>query len=143
MPFFSHRVPVQADMDRLWSLLVDKIRHPEKYVPGVEQVRILKELGPLSVERLMHVRSPAGLKPIHELIVADTSTRSVLFKLLDDPVYSGWVLNVVYEESGRLELEYALYWSVREGVQPAAAPDLKAAIEGAVEHTRALAENRG
>ena len=53
MAFYTHRVPVRTSIETLWALLVDKIRHPDRYIDGVEQVEILHESGPLAVERRM------------------------------------------------------------------------------------------
>lgn len=142
MAFHTHRVAVRSSMETLWALLVDKIRHPERYVPGVERVEVLRDLGPHAIERRMHLRVGGHLKPVHELVCADALTHSVLYKLVDDPAYTGWVLNLVHEEAGRLELEYTMHWTSRPGLADVPDVDWQAAIAGAVEHTRQIAEGR-
>ena len=47
--------------------LLEKIRRPDKYVPGVTSVEVVKELGGNAIERKMWV----GGKEIHEIIGAD------------------------------------------------------------------------
>lgn len=140
MPFHTHRTIVMASSDRIWELLVDKIRHPDRYVPGVEQVRILQTFGPLSIEREMLVRAAGRAKLVRELIAADPVSKTVLFKLVDDAVFTGWVLNTVYEDRPHPALEYSLHWQPRPGAVDDSGTDWQAAIQGAVEHTKALAE---
>ncbi len=36
-------LPVSAPLEVLWKLLVDKIEHPQVYVPGVSEVKILEK----------------------------------------------------------------------------------------------------
>lgn len=134
MPFAAHRVAVRAPVETLWALLVEKIRAPQRFVPGVESVEIVRDLGPLAVER----RMLAGGAVIHEQIVGDEATLSVFFKLIDDPRHSGFVLNVIYP--GEVpELEFVMHWAPRAGT-PEDATDWQAAIVKAVEQSKALAE---
>ena len=141
MAFYTHRVPVRTSLDTLWALLVDKIRNPDRYIAGVEQVEILEDVGPLAIERRMHVRSSSRVTSVRERIVADESTHTVLFKLQGDPVFTGWVVNMIHEVEGGLELEYTMHWTPRPGaVLPER--DWQDAITRAVEHTREMAEGR-
>lgn len=134
MPFVAHRVPVQAPVDRLWALMVEKIRAPQRFVPGVETVEVVREFGPLSIERRMQ----AGGTLVHELITADPTTLSVMFKLVGDQRYRGFVLNLIYPGDVP-ELEYVMHWHPRAGAAPDPT-DWQAAIVGAVEQAKALAE---
>src|SRR5690349_4979284 len=104
MAFYTHRVPVRTSLETLWALLVDKIRNPDRYIAGVEKVEILEDVGPLAIERRMHLRSASSrVTAVRERIVADEATHTVVFKLLDDPVFTGWVVNVIHEEGEQLE----------------------------------------
>ncbi|MCE3273536.1 AtaL-like protein [Ramlibacter sp.] len=141
MAFYTHRVPVRTSIETLWALLVDKIRHPDRYIDGVEEVEILQESGPLAIERRMHVRSSSHVTAVREQIVADEATHTVLFKLQGDPVFTGWVLNVIHEDGEHLELEYTMHWTPRPGAQ-VPERDWQGAITRAVEHTREMAEGR-
>ena len=141
MAFHTHRVPVRTSLETLWALLVDKMRHPDRYLAGVEQVEILHEDGPLAIERRMHVRSSGGVAVVRERIVADEATRSVLFKLHGDPLFTGWVVNMIHEVDGGLELEYTMHWTPRAGAQ-VPERDWQDANTRAVEHTREMAEGR-
>jgi hypothetical protein len=141
MAFYTHRVPVRTSIETLWALLVDKIRHPDRYIEGVEQVEILEDASPLAIERRMQVRSSHGATSVRERIVADEATHTVFFKLQGDPVFTGWVVNVIHEEGDQLELEYTMHWTPRPGVR-VPERDWQGAITRAVEHTREMAEGR-
>jgi Domain of unknown function (DUF1857) len=130
-------VRVNAPKAVLWEKLLDKIRRPDKYVPGVSNVEIVEERGDLSVERKMQ----QGARVVHEYITADPFTLTVTFKTApDDPSYRGFVTNTVFEEDGQVYLDYTLNWM---GKTPEA-KDMQAAAEeaivGAVMHTKELAE---
>lgn len=137
MPLASHKVEVNAPIETLWKLLIDKIDHPDRYVPGVEKVEIMQRFEGHNIERLMHTSSG---KAVHEIIVANEQTRSVLFKLTDDPIYTGFVLNTVFEEDGKIWLDFTLHWTAKSGQEPEGGPDWQQTIQGAVEHTKKLAE---
>jgi hypothetical protein len=141
MAFYTHRVPVRTSLETLWALLLDKIRRPDRYIDGVEKVEILEDGGPTAIERRMHVRSSSRVTAVRERIVADESTHTVVFKLQGDPVFTGWVINVIHEEQGQLELEYSMHWTPRPGAQ-VPERDWQDAITRAVEHTREMAEGR-
>lgn len=141
MAFYTHRVPVRTSLETLWALLVDKIRRPDRYIAGVEKVEILEDVGPLAIERRMHVRSSSRLSAVRERIVADEATHTVVFKLVGDPVFTGWVVNVIHEDGEQLELEYTMHWTPRPGAE-VPPRDWQDAITRAAEHTREMAEGR-
>jgi hypothetical protein len=141
MAFYTHRVPVRTSLETLWALLLDKIRRPDRYIDGVEKVEVLEDGGPMAIERRMYVRSSSRVTAVRERIVADESTHTVVFKLQGDPVFTGWVVNVIHEEEGQLELEYSMHWTPRPGAQ-VPERDWQDAITRAVEHTREMAEGR-
>lgn len=140
MPFVSYKTRIDAPADRLWSMMVEKMRHPDRYVPGVVSVRVVSEFGPGSIEREMLVQSDQGEKIVREMISADEATKTVIFKLKDDPVFSGYVVNVVLEEDGVVELDYTMHWTMKSGDPEPDGPDFAAAVRSAVLHAKAMAE---
>lgn len=141
MPFTSFKTRVDCSAEKLWTLLVEKIRRPDKYVPGVTSVKVIKEFGPTSIEREMVAKDGQGEKTVREIITADEVTMSVMFKLKDDPVYTGYVLNTIFSEDGVVELDYTLHWTLKEGREEAVGPNMTDAIKNAVLHTKKLAES--
>ncbi|MEM9761415.1 MAG: AtaL-like protein [Pseudomonadota bacterium] len=142
MPFVAYKTAVDAPADRLWSMMVEKIRRPDRYVPGVVSVRVVSEFGPASIEREMVVEASEGRKTVRELISADETTRTVIFKLKDDPVFTGYVVNMLFEENGMVQLDYTMHWTTKSGQPEPDGPDFAAAIEGAVRQAKRMAEDR-
>jgi len=110
--FISYKAKVNASVPTVWKVLLDKIRRPDKYVPGVVKVEILKELGPNAIERRMET---ATGQVIAETISADALTKTVLFKHHNDPKLSGMVTNVVYEENDGKDVfvEFVMSWTAK------------------------------
>lgn len=142
----SYRMTVDCPPDILWGLMIDKVRHPDRYVPDVTEVAVLRELGGDAIERLMVSRHGDFEQVAHEIIGVDETTRTIVFKLVDDPANSGTITNILYVEDGRTELEYTLQWTPRPGAQATAtatgAPDAFAVVKAAVEMMKSVAEAR-
>ncbi|WP_281300246.1 MULTISPECIES: AtaL-like protein [unclassified Iodidimonas] len=140
MPFTNFKTDVHASADLLWDMMVEKIRRPDKFVPGVVSVEILQEFSDLSVERRMTVKDGNNSKIIREIITADPVTRTVIFKLKDDQAYTGYVLNMVFDEDGKVELDYTMHWTPKNPDTQINEPNWESAIHNAVLHAKKLAE---
>lgn len=142
MPLATYKTTVRAPVALLWDMMKDKIERPDKYVPGVTAVEIVNRLGDRTVERVMHVSAARQDNRVHEIISYDDATMTVVFKLKDDPLYTGIVTNTVFEEDGRVELAYVLYWTPKDPRTLPPEIDLAEVIKAAVLHAKALAEAR-
>ena len=81
-------------------------------------------------------------RKLEQRITNDPARGEVLFTLIDHPVYRGQVVNRVKATAEGAVLEYALDWVPINGQEPPGGPDMAVAIQGAVLHTKALAEER-
>lgn len=140
MPFTSFKTEVDASAERLWEMMVEKMRRPDKYVPGVVSVDVVQEFSDLAIERRMTAKEGGAEKTIHEIITADPETMTVIFKLKDDPVYTGYVINMIFDEDGKVELDYTMHWTPKDASAVTNEPDWARAIQGAVLHAKKLAE---
>ena len=144
MPLVAHRVPVNAPAERVWSLMLDKVEHPERYVPGVVSSEILDRPEPNVVLRSMNLETPQGTKVIRELISWSAATRTTFFQLRGDPVHRGFVVNTIFETDDGCVLDYTMHWTPLEGVTPEEIePDWQTRITAAVEHAKEQAEAEG
>ena len=139
MPLTSFRTEVAAPVALLWQMLLEKIERPDLYVPGVERVEIKRRLGPGCVERLMHL---GGDRAVHEIITADEATHTVIFKLLDNPRYRGFVTNTIFADGGQVILDYTMNWAPRAAADEVPEANWSATLRGAVLHMKAMAEER-
>lgn len=138
MPLVNHREKVNASAEKLWAMMQEKMRHPDKYVPGIVHVEILNDYNEFNIERSM--KTVHG-KVIRELISADKFTKTVIFKSFHDTMYSGFVSNTIFEEEDGVYLDYTLNWTLKPG-QHDPQPDSFWAetIKKAVLHAKMLAE---
>jgi hypothetical protein len=140
MPLVNHREKVNASAEKLWGMMLEKIRRPDKYVPGIVRVELLNDYNEFSVERRMET---AHGKLIREIIFADTVTKTVIFKYVQDPMYSGFVTNTIFEEEDGVYLDYTLNWSLKSGQQDPQPESFWAeTIKKAVLHAKAMAESQ-
>jgi hypothetical protein len=134
--FTRHIVEIDAPAHVVWDKLVDKIRRPDKYVPGVTNVEIVDDINELCVERKMSL----GEKIVHEHITADPLTKTVVFKMLSNPTFRGFVINTLYEDDGKVYLDYTMNWHAKDAPGPDSQAEMEQAIRNAVEHTKQIAE---
>eukprot|EP00658_Telonema_sp_P-2_P035603 TRINITY_DN25859_c0_g1_i4.p1 TRINITY_DN25859_c0_g1~~TRINITY_DN25859_c0_g1_i4.p1 ORF type:complete len:162 (+),score=22.07 TRINITY_DN25859_c0_g1_i4:197-682(+) len=140
----SHRVTINATPTTVFEHLLLKIRHPDRFVPGVTHVEIIQEFGEHSIERKMTL--PNG-KIAHEVIGAERSTLSVMFRLCPGCAFSGYVSNVVlppHDNATSCDVDFTLNWVASEGVPDADFEATKMAMAGAivnaVEQTKVVVE---
>ncbi|MEO0460635.1 MAG: DUF1857 domain-containing protein [Myxococcota bacterium] len=107
---------------------------------GVVEVRVVQEFGPDSIEREMIVKDGDTTKTVHELITADPATKTVIFKLKNDPDYTGYVINMVFDEGGIVELDYTMHWTQKDPSKSLREPDWSKAIKSAVLHAKGMVE---
>jgi len=135
--FVHYVVKVDAPPKVLWEKLVQKIRRPDLFVPGVTNVEVVKEFSELSIERKMTV---GGEKVVHELITADPLTQQVVFKTVTDSTFRGVVTNTMFEEGEDLYLDYTMNWMYLTGDGPDKRAEMQELIKNAVVHTKEVAE---
>ena len=140
MALVGYRTQVNAPFDVLWKHLLEKVETPEKFIPAVTRSEILGRLGENTVDRLMYLDDGTGEKPTREIITSDIHTRCIVFKMTDNPVWSGFVTNTVMDEGGQLELDITMHWQAKEEGHPAENAPWAEIVKDAVLQTKELAE---
>ena len=140
MALVSYRTRVNAPIDVLWTHLLEKVETPEKFIPAVTRSEILGRPGPNTVDRLMFLDDGTGEKPTREIITSDVHTRSIVFKMFDNPVWSGFVTNTVLDDRDGLELDITMHWQAKETGHPAENAPWAEIVKDAVLQTKELAE---
>ena len=74
----THTAKVNAPASVMWKLLVEKVRKPHKFIPGLEEknVEVIQDIAPLCIERRMTFENDV----IHEIITADEATQTVRWR---------------------------------------------------------------
>lgn len=126
-------IDVQAPVDKIWSILIDKIRNPHNYVPNVTEVEILSD-DETEVRRRMKVR---GIE-LNEKILIDPDHQTVTFVLVDHPDFYGEIRNIISGPDDAPFLTFSGGWTCHDG---SPGPDLQTAFQDAVLKTKVMAEN--
>ncbi|CAF0961257.1 unnamed protein product [Adineta steineri] len=83
MPQYKYKVFVNARFNVVWQKLLDKIKHPDKYVEGIREVEILED-SPDHIIRVIRFNTEHW-QDLKELIVADESSIREVEILEDSP----------------------------------------------------------
>ena len=141
MPKARFSVQIDAEVETIWDLLMDRISNPGRYVPDVEQSEIL-ERDEWSVLRRMTVAGNVLTERIH----ADPEELEFEFELVDHPMFFGSVINHITPPDegvvdGRPVLTFELDWQPLDEGTPDAG-NMEPAIRSAVLQLKEEAERR-
>ncbi len=110
---------VNVSLKELWETLMDQIQHPERYLPGVSQSKILKNKG---TEIIRSIKTAVG--EIVEQILIDFKNLQISFKYLKHPSLKGTLISKITppsQKGGLVMLTYAMDYeskvNVKEGIE--------------------------
>lgn len=86
--------PVHARLETVWNILLDKAEHPDRFIPGVEQVSISDRFEGGFIRQM----KTQGME-ITERIIIDAEGGEIRFELLEHPLFSGFIVNRVVPTS--------------------------------------------
>lgn len=134
MPVRRCHIPVNASLERVWSLLLERLeRNQSGAEPSPHWAVVDRGKGWL----LRDVQLPSG-QHFRERITVD-ETRHTLSTVLEHPRYEGIIIDRVRTRQDSVELESAMDWRFRPGTEPGC-EDPWSHVRRAIEHTRAMAE---
>ncbi|XOV81005.1 MAG: AtaL-like protein [Aestuariibacter sp.] len=140
MPLVSYRTQINTSFDNLWQHLLAKIENPEQFIPVVTRSEILERPGENCVIRLMYLDDGSGEQPTKEIISHDIHSKTIIFKMTDNPVWSGFVVNSVLDDNHGLELDITMHWQSKVPGHPAENAPWAEIVKDAVLQTKKLAE---
>ncbi len=107
---FSFKTSVEAPRELLWKHLVEKVKHPNIYVPGVKKVELQEVIPNKEYLRVMSP-GPEGIT-ISERIIVDETSHFIAFIWNDHSQFTGSVINQILaeDEKGNPQLVYAMHW---------------------------------
>ena len=112
---------MHAPLPVIWEQLIYKIYHPEKYIKGVSDVKILEDdSANHRVIRQMKVTTPTISYVVLEEITWDESKLLMDFKSIEHPTHTGNVINRVdIKNDNEYWLTYEMRWAFKgEGADP-------------------------
>jgi hypothetical protein len=90
MPKLEAFVPVDADLQTIWRVLLDRIENPDRYTSGVERCDFVENTDDYAIRDL----AMNGMV-LRERISIDEAQGEVRYQLVDHPLYVGDVINAL------------------------------------------------
>lgn len=81
------QVSVHAEHETLWKLLLDRLQHPERYLPGISEVRVLENSDQLMVRELKQHG-----ETVREHITINPHAGELRHELLEHPQFTGVIV---------------------------------------------------
>lgn len=143
MPYATFSTPVNAPLETVWTMLLDKVEHPQRYIGAVQHTAIHER----SSDGVLREMQTPQMR-LMERITIHESSHTITFTLVDHPQFIGAIHNIVAahpQESAAspVVLTFAIDWTAR---QPEADDDadiaLAETLKQALWDTKALAEAR-
>jgi hypothetical protein len=101
----SHSEQVNSTFETLWTLLLDKVQHPDRTIKEVTDVEVLKKYD----DGILRQMQALGMT-IKERITIDEQNKTVRFDLIENSMFTGYFLNKVDGYDGKLTLIYEQNW---------------------------------
>ena len=101
----SHSEQVNSTFETLWTLLLDKVQHPDRTIKEVTHVEVLKKYD----DGILRQMQAIGMT-IKERITIDEQNKTVRFDLIENSMFTGYFLNKVDGYDGKLTLIYEQNW---------------------------------
>ena len=101
----SHSEQINSTFETLWTLLLDKVQHPDRTIKEVTDVEVLKKYD----DGILRQMQALGMT-IKERITIDEQNKTVRFDLIENSMFTGYFLNKVEGYDGKLTLIYEQNW---------------------------------
>ena len=101
----SHSEQINSTFETLWTLLLDKVQHPDRTIKEVTHVEVLKKYD----DGILRQMQALGIT-IKERITIDEQNKTVRFDLIENSMFTGYFLNKVDGYDGKLTLTYEQNW---------------------------------
>ena len=101
----SHSEQINATLEILWILLLDKVQHPDTTIKEITHVEVLQKYDD-GILRQMHT---LGMT-IRERITIDEQNKIIRFDLIENPMFTGYFINKIEDSDEKLTLIYEQNW---------------------------------
>jgi hypothetical protein len=145
MPKLEYHVPVDASLQTIWNVLLDRIEHPDRYLAGVESFSFPESTEDYAVREV----AIQGVM-LKERITIDERQGEVRYVLLEHPLFSGEVYNALIppaedDPKAKPVIQFRMDWQPLNEEAQAAEVEYKDVLEDslkqAVNYVKDLAEH--
>lgn len=104
-------VSINAPAQEIWNILIDRIFHPQKYLPGVLEYS-LQEQGQILIRKMQ-----TTLGEVIERIIIDVKNRIITSELIEHPEFEGSTVNKILpteEQTNFSLIAFIKNWSPKD-----------------------------
>jgi len=145
MPKIDYYVPVDASLQTIWEVLLDRIEHPDRYLAGLESFSFPEGNEEYAIREVV-----INGQPLKERITIDERQGEIRYQLLDDPFFAGDVYNALIPPDERdikakPIVQFRMDWRPLSpeaaAMEQDAAQAIQESLQQAVNYVRDLAEH--
>lgn len=145
MPKLAYFVPVDAELQTIWDVLLDRIEHPDRYLAGVDSFSFPESEVDYAVREVIIEGAP-----LRERITIDERIGEVRYQLVEHPLFAGEVYNELIppaedDPKAKPVVRFRMDWEpLNEEARTAEGemlPALESSLKDAVHYVRDLAEH--
>ncbi len=145
MPQLEHFEAVDADLQTIWRVLLDRIENPQRYLAGVEACDFPEGNEEYAIRELVI----QGV-PLRERITIDERQGEIRYELLEHPLYQGDVVNALIppasdDPKAKPVVRFRMNWQPlnpeAEALDAQAGQAMKASLEDAVHFVKETAQH--
>lgn len=146
MPTLDYYTPVDASLQTIWRVLLDRIENPDRYLTGVASFSFPESEEDYAVREIVFEGAP----PLRERITIDERQGEVCYQLMEHPLYSGNVINALVppaedDPKAKPVVQFRMAWQPLNAEIASADADIKAVMEAsirdAVQYVKEVAEH--
>lgn len=146
MPKIDYFVPVDAALQTIWDVLLDRIEHPDRYLAGLDSFSFPEGNEDYAIREVI-----MNGQPLRERITIDERQGEVRYQLIDHPLFAGDVYNALIpadanDPKAKPVVQFRMDWrplsAEATAVEAEAAQAIEDSLHQAVHYVRDLAEHR-
>lgn len=144
MPKVECFLPVDAELQTIWTVLLDRIEHPERYMAGVESCDFKENTETYAVREILI----QGV-PLTERITIDEHQGMVRYELLNHPLFSGDVYHELIPPDSadpkakpvvRFRMDWMPATQEAKALEATVQSELETSLRQAVQYVKDMAE---
>lgn len=101
----SHSEKINCTENQLWQLLLQKITNPENTIKEVSKSKILESFSDGYLREMI----VSGLHIVERIIVS-SETKEIIFNLVDNMEFEGYIINKIENKNDDVILTYLQEW---------------------------------
>lgn len=145
MPKIAYYVPVDAALQTIWDVLLDRIEHPGRYLGGLESCTFPEGNEDYAIREVV-----MNGELLRERITIDERQGEIRYQLLDHPLFAGDVYNALIppdanDPKAKPVVQFRMDWrplnAEAAALESEAESMIEESLQQAVNYVRDLAEH--